>query len=157
MLHAQLPWFIGGPVLGRCVVALRWLMNVRLGAVGAWSDVVHTLGARRLSFGPPGWMLIGLVLGGAVMMIATGRAGFHGYGWLTDEFGTLTVGAILVVCGVPIGVGTKMAGGCTSGDGVSGNAMASPAALVATMTFFVTAIIVTVLTESLIYAIRRNA
>jgi len=44
----------------------------------------------------------------------------------------------ILVCGVLIGLGTKIAGGCTSGNGLSGDAMASPASLVATMTFFVT-------------------
>ena len=154
MLHSQLPWFIGGPILGLCVVAMRWLMNERLGVVGAWSDVVDTLAARRLSFGPFGWMLLGLIAGGAGFALIAGGPDFHGYGWLTDAFrgtgGTVLVVAILLVCGVLIGLGAKIAGGCTAGNGLSGNAMASPASLVATMTFFVTAIVVTLVTEALI-------
>jgi uncharacterized membrane protein YedE/YeeE len=154
MLHAQLPWFFGGPILGLCVVAMRWLMNERLGVMGAWSDVVNTVAARRLSFGPFGWMLFGLIAGAAGFALIAGGPDFHGYGWLTDTFGgtsgTVLVVAILFVCGLLIGLGTKIAGGCTSGNGLSGNAMASPASLVATMTFFVTAIAVTVLTEALI-------
>ena len=151
MLHAQLPWWIGGPVLGLCVIAMRWLMNERLGIMGAWSDIVDTVAARRLSFGPFGWMLLGLIAGAAGYAIAAGGPDFHGYGWLTDTFAsTPVVVAILLACGVLIGLGTKIAGGCTSGNGLSGNAMASPASLVATMTFFVTAIAVTLLTEALI-------
>ena len=49
-----------------------------------------------------------------------------------------------------IGLVTTIAGGCTSGNGLSGNAMLSPASLVATMTFFATAIVVTFITEALI-------
>jgi len=154
MLHSQLPWFIGGPILGLCVVAMRWLMNERLGVVGAWSDVVDTLAARRLSFGPFGWMLFGLIAGGAGFALIAGGPDFHGYGWLTETFrgtgGTVLVVAILLFCGVLIGLGAKIAGGCTAGNGLSGNAMASPASLVATMTFFVTAIVVTLVTEALI-------
>jgi uncharacterized membrane protein YedE/YeeE len=154
MLHSQLPWFIGGPILGLCVVAMRWLMNERLGVMGAWTDVVHTVAARRLSFGPFGWMLIGLITGAAAFALIAGGPDFHGYGWLTDTFtgtnGTLIVVAILLASGVLIGLGTKIAGGCTSGNGLSGNAMASPASLVATMTFFVTGIVVTLITEALI-------
>ncbi|CAN5258769.1 YeeE/YedE family protein [soil metagenome] len=153
MLHSQLPWFVGGPLLGLCVVAMRWLMNERLGVMGAWTDVVQTLRARRLSFGPFGWMLFGLIAGAAAFALIAGGPDFHGYGWLTDTFGgtggAFVVAGILLACGVLIGLGTKMAGGCTSGNGLSGNAMASPASLVATTTFFVTAIAVTFLTEAL--------
>ena len=88
------------------------------------------------------------------MALIAGGPDFHGYGWLTDTFtgtgGGVIVAAILLASAVLIGLGTKIAGGCTSGNGLSDNAMASPASLVATMTFFVTAIAVTVLTEALI-------
>jgi uncharacterized membrane protein YedE/YeeE len=154
MLHSQLPWWIAGPMLGLCVVAMRWLMNERLGVMGAWSDVVDNVAARRLSFGPFGWMLFGLIAGGTIFALVAGGQDFHGYGWLTDTFGG-TSGALLVVgilfaCGVLIGLGTKIAGGCTAGNGLSGTAMVSPASLVATMTFFATAIVVTLITEALI-------
>jgi uncharacterized membrane protein YedE/YeeE len=154
MLHSQLAWWIGGPILGLCVVAMRWLMNERLGIMGAWSDVVDTVAARRLSFGPFGWMLIGLIAGAGVFALVAGGPDFHGYGWLTQTFtgtaGTIAIVAILFAAGLLIGLGTKIAGGCTSGNGLSGNAMMSPASLVATMTFFATAIVVTLLTEAVI-------
>jgi uncharacterized membrane protein YedE/YeeE len=154
VLHSQLPWWIGGPLLGLCVVAMRWLMNERLGVMGGWTDVVTTVAQRRLSFGPFGWMLIGIVAGAAAFALVAGGPDFHGYGWLTDTFsgtsGTLLIVAILLACGLLIGLGTKIAGGCTSGNGLSGNAMLSPASLVATMTFFVVGIAVAFLTEALI-------
>ena len=154
MLHSQMPWWIGGPALGLCVVAMRWLMNLRLGAMGGWSDVVTTVSQRRLSFGPLGWMLIGLAAGAAAFALVAGGPDFHGYGWLTDTFsgtsGTLLIVAILLGSGVLIGLGTKIAGGCTSGNGLSGNAMLSPASFVATMSFFATGIAVTFVTEALI-------
>ncbi|MEA2193267.1 MAG: uncharacterized protein QOI73_3388 [Solirubrobacteraceae bacterium] len=153
MLHAQFPWWIGGPLLGLCVVAMRWLMNERLGVVGAWSDLVDAVATRR-RIGPFGWMLLGIVAGGAAFALIAGGPDFHGYGWLTDTFhgsgATLAIAAILLGCGLLIGLGAKIAGGCTAGNGLSGNAMASPASLVATMTFFVTAIVVTLITEALI-------
>jgi uncharacterized membrane protein YedE/YeeE len=151
MLHSQLAWWIGGPLLGLCVVAMRWLMNERLGVMGAWSDVIDTAAAKRLSFGPFGWMLIGLIAGAAAFALIAGGPDFHGYGWLTATFdSTILIVAILFAAGVLIGLGTKIAGGCTSGNGLSGNAMASPASLVATMTFFATGIVVTLITEALI-------
>jgi uncharacterized membrane protein YedE/YeeE len=154
MLHSQLAWWIGGPLLGACVVAMRWLMNERLGVMGAWSDVVDTVAARRLSFGPFGWMLFGLAAGAAIFALIAGGPDFHGYGWLTDTFdgsgGTLIISAILLVSGLLIGFGAKIAGGCTSGNGLSGNAMLSPASLVATATFFATGIVVNVLIAAVI-------
>ena len=48
-VHQQLAWYIGGPVLGLCVVALRWLLNERLGATGAWADAVERVVARSAS------------------------------------------------------------------------------------------------------------
>jgi uncharacterized membrane protein YedE/YeeE len=140
--------------MGLCVVAMRWLMNERLGVMGAWSDVIDTVAAKRLSFGPFGWMLFGIIAGAAGYAVAAGGPDFHGYGWLTATFsgtgGTVIVAAILLGCGLLIGLGTKIAGGCTSGNGLSGNAMVSPASLVATATFFATGIVVTLITEALI-------
>jgi uncharacterized membrane protein YedE/YeeE len=122
--------------------------------MGAWSDVVDTVAARRRSFGSFGWMLFGLIAGAAAFALIAGGPDFHGYGWLTDTFsgtaGTLVVVGILFGCGILIGLGATIAGGCTSGNGLSGNAMASRASLVATVTFFATGIAVAFLTEALI-------
>jgi uncharacterized protein len=149
-VHQQLAWYVGGPVLGLCVVALRWLLNERLGATGAWSNAVETVASRGARLDTRGWLLIGLVLGGIVFGIF--GAGIDGYGWLTETF---TGGArwvivpVLLVAGALIGYGAKVAGGCTSGNGLSGNAILSPASLVATATFFGTAIAVSFAIEAL--------
>ena len=51
MLHQQLPWYIGGPILGLCVVAMRLLINRRLGVAGGYSEIVERVGQRSLAFG----------------------------------------------------------------------------------------------------------
>ncbi len=154
MLHSQLAWYIAGPVLGLCVVAMRWLLNERLGATGAWSDVVERLSVRSVALDTRGWFFLGLVAGGVAFALIAGGPGFHGYGWLTDTFhgtgGAVAIAAILLVAGVLIGFGAKTAGGCTSGNGLSGTAMTSPASVVATMTFFATAIAVSFLIAAVI-------
>jgi hypothetical protein len=146
MDHPQLAWYIGGPILGLCVVAMRWLLNERLGATGAWSEVVERVSERRPGLGTRGAFFVGLVLGGLVYLLVAGSPLFHGYGWLTDTFhgtgGNVAIVAILLVSGVAIGYGAKLAQGCTSGNGLSGNAMLSAASTVATGTFFATAIVV---------------
>jgi uncharacterized protein len=150
MLHSQLAWFVAGPVLGLCVVAMRWLLNERLGVTGGWSDVVERVSSRSLRLDTRGWFLVGLVLGALVFALIAGP-GFEGYGWLTATFGDgAVIAAILLAAGVLIGFGAKMAGGCTSGNGLSGNAMLSPASAVATATFFGTAIVVSFAIEALI-------
>jgi uncharacterized membrane protein YedE/YeeE len=151
MLHDQLAWYIGGPLLGLCVVAMRALLGERLGATGAWSSVVESGLSRRLSLDWRGFLLIGLFVGAIAYGLIAGGPDFHGYGWLTDTFtggGRFLVAPILVAAGVLIGFGAKTAGGCTSGNGLSGSAMWSPASLAATATFFGTAIAVSFLIEA---------
>ena len=145
-MHQQLAWYVGGPVVGLCVVALRWLLNERLGATSAWSNAVERVSSPGVRLDTRGWLLIGLVLGGIVFGIF--GAGLDGYGWLTDTFSGGVVVAILAISGVLIGYGAKTAGGCTSGNGLSGNAILSPASLVATATFFGTAIVVSFVIEA---------
>ena len=144
----QLAWYIGGPVIGLCVVAMRWLFNHRFGATGAWSGVVERATGRTPALGTRGWMLIGLVLGGSIFAVANGGPAFHDYGWLTDAFdSTALVVAVLFIAGLLIGYGAKTASGCTSGNGLCGTAILSPASVVATATFFATAIVVSFVTE----------
>ncbi len=150
----QLAWYVAGPVLGLCVIACRLLFNGRLGVTGGFSEVVGQLGRRSLSFDWRGWFLIGVVLGGTLFMALAGGRLFGGYGWLTESLhgtaGDAAIAALLLVSGVLIGYGAKLAGGCTSGNGLSGVSMLSPAALAATATFFGTAIVVSFLIKAVV-------
>jgi uncharacterized membrane protein YedE/YeeE len=150
MEHAQLPWFVAGPVLGLCVVACRALFNARLGVTGGFSELLGKLGARSLAFDWRGFFAIGVLLGGTVFALAAGGPDFHGYGWLTDHVAGWAVAPVLVVSGALIGYGAKLSGGCTSGNGLSGNSLLSPAALASTATFFGTAIVVAFAIEAVI-------
>ena len=153
MLHHQLPWYVGGPVLGLCVIALRLLLNGRLAVTGAYSEVIDNVRRRSLALDWRGWFFVGLVAGGAAFALIAGGPDFHGYGWLTDTFhgsGQIVIAVLLLVAGVLIGNGSKIAGGCTSGNGLSGSSMLSPASLAATATFFATAIAVSFLIKVVI-------
>ena len=146
MLHHQLAWYIGGPLLGLCVVAVRLLLNARLGVTGGFSAVVE----RKLDW--RAFFLGGLIVGGITFALIAGGPDFHGYGWLTATFTGDTrwiVGPILFVAGILIGFGAKAAGGCTSGNGLSGVSMQSVAAIAATATFFATAIVVSFVIKGL--------
>jgi uncharacterized membrane protein YedE/YeeE len=43
----------------------------------------------------------------------------------------------LIIAGLLVGIGTRYAGGCTSGHGVCGISRLSPRSLVATLTFMI--------------------
>ena len=88
----------------------------------------------------------------AVPVVAATAASLEGYGWLTETFtgdARWLIVPVLLAAGALIGFGAKTAGGCTSGNGLSGNAILSPASLVATATFFGTAIVVSFVIEAL--------
>jgi uncharacterized membrane protein YedE/YeeE len=153
VVHPQLAWYVAGPVLGLCVVACRALFNGRLGVTGGFSEVVGRVRVGALGFDWRGWFLVGLILGGTVYAVVAGGPAFHGYGWLTDNLhggAQVAIVPILLVAGVLIGYGAKLAGGCTSGNGLSGTAMFSPAALAATATFFGTAIVVSFVIKGIV-------
>jgi uncharacterized membrane protein YedE/YeeE len=152
MSHDQLAWYVAGPALGLCVVACRLLFNARLGVTGGFSELVGQLSRGSLRFDWRGWFALGLFAGAAIFALAAGGPDFHGYGWLTAAFSgsnRIWIVPILLVSGVLIGFGAKVAGGCTSGNGLSGTASLSPASLAATATFFATAIVVTFITKAL--------
>lgn len=54
------------------------------------------------------------------------------------------IGAVLFIGGFLVGVGTQMAGGCSSGHGLNGCALFLPASLIATAFFFGTAALVSI-------------
>lgn len=74
----------------------------------------------------------------------TAYASFFGDGW--TGFAFLAFGGILV------GFGTQMAGGCTSGHGLSGCSRLVPASLYATAMFFGTAVAISALIEVISHA-----
>ena len=153
MVHNQLAWYIAGPALGLCVVAIRVLFSARLGVTGGFSDLVEKVSARSLRFDWRGWFALGIMASGALYVLIWGSPVFNGYGWLTDAFkgdSEVWIAPILVLAGIAIGYGAKIAGGCTSGNGLSGISSLSLASIAATATFFATAIGVSFLIEALI-------
>lgn len=138
----QLPWWVAGPGIGLCVVALYALAGVKLGVSGGWLQLVHAVRGRALSEPWRLWFLGGLV-GGALLAAGLGTAHVEGYGALSAVLPAPLLGLVLLGCGVLIGYGARWAGGCTSGHGISGCSAGSPESLAATATFFSVAIVVT--------------
>ena len=133
MILARCPWYIAGPLIGCVIIALRLTVNKPLGALGGYIDVVDAVrGSRRLGFSA--FLLIGTVVGGALYSLASGG---HAVTWWYQG----ATAPLLVLGGLAMGVGTRTAGGCTSGHGLSGMSLGSPASLAATITFFATAVV----------------
>lgn len=112
---------IGGALIG-CAAAMYLLINGRImgasGIVGGLIDGTGRGTAReRLMF------LIGLIGVPGLAAYATGNATSH----LTGNIG------VLIVAGLLVGVGTRLANGCTSGHGVCGISRFSLRGIVATV------------------------
>ena len=88
-----------------------------------------------------GWravFVVGLLIGAFVYMLATG---------LALPVNIQASPPVTVIAGLLVGFGTRLGSGCTSGHGVSGIARFSKRSIVATLVFFITAIITVFLTH----------
>lgn len=133
-------WLVSGALLGLLVTGLLWAVNGRLGVSGGIAEVADRVTGRVPSFGPRAFFVFGIVAGAFLFSLAGGgfRAG-DSYGWLA-EHGDAATAAGLLGGGVLIGIGTRHAGGCTSGHGICGTALGSKASFVATIVFMASAI-----------------
>jgi uncharacterized membrane protein YedE/YeeE len=133
-------WLVSGCLLGLLVAGLLWAVNRRLGVSGGFAEIGDRLARRTVALGPSSFFVFGIVGGAVVFGLLGGgfRAG-DSYGWLA-EHGSAVTAASLLGGGILIGVGTRSAGGCTSGHGICGTALGSRASFVATAVFMATAI-----------------
>jgi uncharacterized protein len=147
-------WYVLGPLIGLVVLGLLVTINERIGVLGGYSNVLERATERTPRLGWKAFFLFGVVGGSLVFRLLAGHSTVrHGYGWLTRTFTdhtTIAVGSLLVVAGALIGFGAKLAGGCTSGNGLGGCGAGSPASFTATGTFMVTAIGASFLIKGLI-------
>lgn len=112
---------VGGGLIG-CAAAMFLLINGRImGASGILGGLVD--GTGRESLGERGAFIGGLVLVPAVLALAAGGSETH----LTPNL------AVVIVAGLLVGIGTRLANGCTSGHGVCGISRLSLRGIVATV------------------------
>jgi uncharacterized membrane protein YedE/YeeE len=143
-LDGTLAWWIAGPVLGLVIVSLLGLANKHFGVLGGVTDLVSgSTDGRGLS----SWrtlLLAGIVLGAFAYGVLTGwpDAGSV-YSWMDRHLSSAGEVALLFAAGLLIGVGARTAGGCTSGHGLTGSALGSPASIVSMMVIMATAVATT--------------
>jgi uncharacterized protein len=121
---------IGGALIG-IAATLLLLLNGRIAGVsGIFGDL---LAAGSPEFGWRAAFLTGLIAA-PLVVAAAGRPM-----QLPDMPKSW---AVIVGAGLLVGIGTRLAGGCTSGHGICGMARFSPRSIVATCVFVATAAVV---------------
>ncbi|MFP4251169.1 MAG: YeeE/YedE thiosulfate transporter family protein [Guyparkeria sp.] len=143
------------PVLVGALIALlafaqRWLADQPLSCSTGFATLASLLrpGAKRDS--EADWrivFLLGIVLGGLLAALTDGTPGWEG---TAAEFGAfyaalvpdsaLGSAAWWLFGGLLIGLGARLAGGCTSGHTIAGVAMGAPASVVSSAVFFAVAV-----------------
>ena len=114
---------IGGLMIGGAA-AIFLLVNGRvMGASGLLGALVD--GSGRADAKERLALIAGLVLVPGVVALTTGGAQTH----LTSNMG------LIVVAGILVGIGTRLANGCTSGHGVCGISRLSLRGIVATLVY----------------------
>lgn len=143
LLPDRLAWYIAGPLMGLCVVALYAVANKPLGATTAYSETISFF--RRKAFESWRVALLAGFIGGALVasLLRGGITPNLKYGELGSDLPLVLLIPLLVVAGLVMGFGARWAGGCTSGHGLRGCSSLSPASLAATGTFMAVAVAVT--------------
>ena len=114
---------LGGGLIG-LAAAMYLLINGRImGASGILGGLVD--GSGRHAWMERGALLLGLLVVPAVLASLMGGSETH----LTNNW------AIIVIAGLCVGVGTRMANGCTSGHGVCGISRLSLRGIMSTVVY----------------------
>lgn len=148
LLPEQLPWFVVGLGLGLLVVGLYALANKPLGATGAYLQTM-SLVLKRQSSEP--WRVAyfgGLFLGAVLATVLQRGTSFQPdmrYGARGDAVPVAGLITILLGAGFLMGYGGRWMGGCTSGHGLCGVSALAVGSVLATVTFFSTAVATTFL------------
>ena len=118
----------------------EWIMGLAGGLMIGMAGAVYLLGAGRI-MGASGiigglvdgsgrdtaadrlWFLGGLIATPAILMVVFG---------LTPSTNASSAPAVLVLAGLLVGIGTRLANGCTSGHGVCGLSRLSPRGIIST-------------------------
>ena len=143
------PWWAGGVLIGLLVPVLYYLFNVGLGVSTGYASVIRAiLPTTRLRWLTSAafsdrwsWRLFflgGIVCGAALASYLAGAPP------LSAEMGALTsnlawpipvVGMFLLLGGFLMGLGARLAGGCTSGHSIHGVATLQGSSMVVTLLF----------------------
>ncbi len=144
------PFWAGGIIIGLLVPMLYYFYNTALGVSTGYGNLVKIfLPARHLqwikskfpeTYSWRVYFIGGIILGGFISSVFSGNAGF------TAEMGSFTAiigwpalaGAVYFFTGgLLLGLGARMAGGCTSGHSIHGTANLHISSILATIMFLI--------------------
>jgi uncharacterized membrane protein YedE/YeeE len=132
----------GGALIGLVATLLMLLVGRIAGISGIFAGIVQSKVADAAD--DQGWR-IAFIAGLILAPLATGLAGYPiAPPQLPGSWG------LLVGAGLLVGLGTRLANGCTSGHGICGIARLSPRSLVATAVFMATAALVVAVSRHVI-------
>lgn len=112
---------VGGGLIGTAAAIFLLVNGQIMGASGIIGGLID--GSGRHNWQERAALIAGLILAPAVAVALTGGGQTH----LTDNW------AVLISAGLLVGVGTRLANGCTSGHGVCGISRLSLRGIVATV------------------------
>lgn len=147
------PAWAAGAAIGTFAFLQRWVTNEPLGCSSSFGNVCARMGSSLPMFQEKSfhrstdwriWFVVGIFLGGLL-------SNLNGGGWTTHEQLGPFYDALLpdgtaerivwwLGGGILIGMGSRMAGGCTSGHTIAGVAVGAPASIVASTLFFAAAV-----------------
>ncbi len=145
------PGWLGGLAIGLFALTQFWLSNRQLGVSQGYSHLCGLVsrtgafarGDQKTADNGLLWFLFGLPLGGLIAALTA-----HGANGVTFTFAMGEMydsvlpqifwlkALVLILGGVLMGVGSRLAGGCTSGHVISGCALLNPPSLLAGALFF---------------------
>lgn len=134
-----LPWYVAGPLIGLSVPLLLFLKGKALGMSSGLRWLAHLL-PLKLSYlqqetKKDQWQFE-VALGLIVVGFVSGIFDFLPSNQDPDIFQFANI-VPLFIGSILVGFGARMAGGCTAGHCIMGNAQFSPSSLLATIGFFV--------------------
>ncbi|MDH3673640.1 MAG: YeeE/YedE thiosulfate transporter family protein [Gammaproteobacteria bacterium] len=114
---------LGGTLIGLASVLMLLMIGRITGISGILGGVINWKAIEGRSWRVA--FIVGLILGAALYRLF----------WGPLPLQLQAQGAVLVVAGILVGVGTRVGSGCTSGHGVCGVARGSRRSVTATLTF----------------------
>ncbi|MFA5170164.1 MAG: YeeE/YedE thiosulfate transporter family protein [Sulfuriferula sp.] len=156
MMHQSIIWpaWLAGSGIGLLMVAFFWITGKQLGVSRAYGNFIALI-SKNPFFQQPDyvsnswriWFIVGIVIGGfiAAMIAHPGELVLNfdmgdAYNAILPTDLTLRM-VVLFFGGVIMGVGARLAGGCTSGHVISGIPMMNGSSVLSGMLFFVGGII----------------